>query len=80
MPMKPMKNAVGILLSGSLTLALAGTAVCHFGVRYAISQIPGERRPEWEISTALESNGLQSSLALLVAIPLAATVIVLHFI
>lgn len=60
MPMKPMKNAVGILLSSSLTLALAGTAVCHFGVRYAISQIPAERRTRMGDFDCVGIDGLQS--------------------
>jgi len=59
--MKPMKNAVGILLSSSLTLALAGTkTVCHFGVRYAISQIPAERRSRMGDFDCVGIDGLQS--------------------
>ena len=41
--MKPMKN-VESCFPAHLRSRFAGTAVCHFGVRYAISQIPAERR------------------------------------
>ena len=55
-----MKNTVRTLFSSSLALALVGTAVCHFGVRYSISQIPQSNTQEWEISIGLEPNGSQS--------------------
>jgi hypothetical protein len=75
-----MKNAVRNLLSSSLALALAGTAVCHFGVRYSISQIPAEQRArmadfDW-VGTERIAVG---SLALIDGILLALTAIFLIF-
>jgi len=73
-----MKNTVRILLSSSLALALAGTAVCHFGVRYSVSQIPAEQRArmadfDW-VGTEWIAVG---SLAWIVGILLAVTAVFL---
>jgi hypothetical protein len=73
-----MKNAVRMLLSSSLALALSGTAVCHFGVRYSISWIPAEQRTrmgdfDWVGTEWIAVGGL----ALIVAILLALTAIFL---
>ena len=75
-----MKNAVRMLLSSSLALALAGTAVCHFGVRYSISKIPAEQRARM---ADFDWVGIEwiavGSLAMLAAILLAVTAIFLFF-